>query len=122
MIKPTAVIFCAAVLVGCTTTKDIKKNNPTVIAESNKYAKEVTSCIAYKWENAPFFSKLTGMVSTGITANGYSVIAYGKNWIGIWPVLISEIDETKTGSLVKYYTSRPLIDESHYTDAISTCK
>jgi hypothetical protein len=120
--KIIVVSLIALVLVGCATPNEIRGKGAAFSVNSEKSARDVTGCIAGEWENAPFFSRFTGTVNTSISKGGYSITAYGKNASGTWPVLIAQIDETGSGSDISYFTTKPMVDESYYTDALQKCK
>jgi hypothetical protein len=115
-------LIIALSLVGCASHSEIRSKGAAFSVTSIKNAKEVTACVADKWENAPFFSKFTGTINTGMAKNGFSVTAYGKNAFGTWPMLIAQIDETATGSVTAYYTTKPLAAESYYKEAVNNCQ
>lgn len=117
-----ALIIVLIALTGCATPNEVRSKGAALTVNSEKNAKDVTTCVADKWENAPFFSRFTGTVNTSIAKTGYSITAYGKNAFGSWPVLIAQVEESTSGCEISYFTTKPMVDESYYTTAIQECK
>jgi hypothetical protein len=97
-------LFIAMSLAGCATPADRRKQPPNIETSSNKSAKEVTVCIADKWENFKSLGFPLPPVNTSIKANGYSVMVAGTSALGISNTFILvDVLENQSGSTTKFY-------------------
>jgi hypothetical protein len=100
-------IFLALVLIlsGCATPAERRKQAPDLDLVSNKTAKEVTICIAEKWENTkPFMAFSSPPVNTNMRSNGFSITVTDINRMGSTSVIaLADIIETESSSNTKYY-------------------
>ncbi|MFM9487928.1 hypothetical protein [Pseudomonas monachiensis] len=106
-----------ALLAGCSTASDIRKNAPLLTLSSEKKAKNVAECIRDGWQST---SLIGGSVGGVLQSSGerYSVIAPDPE--SPWHVV--DITPTPSGSTVAYHFFRTWQDPStKVTSVVESC-
>lgn len=113
-----------AMIAGCTTPADLRKQKPTLELTSGNTSKQVAICIADHWENTTAVGALSSSpVNMRITTEGYSVIVYGTPSMfgGAAPVSIADITDKPAGSFIFYYRS-PVLGFGRFEDVVKKCQ
>ena len=100
-----------ATLTGCATPGELSRKSPVIEYDSQKPAREVTSCISKKW------AEYTSMITSLVTDTGYS-ISLQHPMAGTDATAV--IEDKGTGSHVRYseriawlspeWMSKPILD------------
>jgi len=115
-------LIISLIIAGCATPQSLRASKPMLELASNKPSKKVAICISDTWANTTPYPAAMSTFPTNmqLREDGYSISINVTNLLGAsWPVVIADVTDTPTGSMITYYQS--MIGYGNYKDALSNC-